>query len=172
MLDELRAEIGRLRKATAPLEPDSERRRELGDQALNHALGFLDRVETEPSLRPASDALSQRLDPEFTQEGREAASVLDYFDSCIAAPGITTTSPRFMGYIPGGGLFHSALGDMLAAASNKYSGFAPAAPGAVRIENACVEWLASVIGYPEAAAASPASVRWSECRRGSGKPSS
>ena len=42
-----------------------------------------------------------------------------------------------MGYIPGGGLFHSALGDMLAAASNKYSGFAPAAPGAVRIENAC-----------------------------------
>ena len=67
----------------------------------------------------------------------------------IERPGIATTSPRFMGYIPGGGLFHSALGDMLAAASNKYSGFAPAAPGAVRIENACTAWLASVIGYPE-----------------------
>jgi glutamate/tyrosine decarboxylase-like PLP-dependent enzyme len=57
-----------------------------------------------------------------------------------------------MGYIPGGGLFHSALGDMLAAASNKYSGFAPAAPGAVRIENACAAWLASVIGYPTTSA--------------------
>ena len=42
-----------------------------------------------------------------------------------------------MGYIPGGGLFHSAIGDFLAAASNKYSGFASAAPGAVRLENAC-----------------------------------
>src|SRR5213075_855672 len=30
----------------------------------------------------------------------------------------------------------------------KYAGFAPAAPGAVRIENACTAWLASVIGYP------------------------
>src|SRR4030095_15799256 len=33
-----------------------------------------------------------------------------------------------------------------------YSGFAPAAPGAVRIENACAAWLASVIGYPAEAA--------------------
>jgi len=72
--------------------------------------------------------------------------------ACIEKPGITTTSPRFMGYIPGGGLFHSALGDMLAAASNKYSGFAPAAPGAVRVENACTAWLASVIGFPKEAA--------------------
>jgi glutamate/tyrosine decarboxylase-like PLP-dependent enzyme len=77
---------------------------------------------------------------------------LDYVGAAIEQPGIATTSPRFMGYIPGGGLYHSALGDFLAAASNKYSGFAPAAPGAVRIENACTQWLASVIGYPESAA--------------------
>src|SRR4029453_1842734 len=36
-----------------------------------------------------------------------------------------------------------------AAASNKYSGFASASPGAVRIENACAAWLAGVIGYPK-----------------------
>ena len=83
---------------------------------------------------------------------KDPDAVLDYVGTCIEKPGIATTSPRFMGYIPGGGLFHSALGDMLAAASNKYSGFAPAAPGAVRIENACTQWLASVIGYPETAA--------------------
>jgi aromatic-L-amino-acid/L-tryptophan decarboxylase len=148
VIEQLRAEIGRLREATAPLEPNSEARRALGGQALDHALSFLDQVETAPSLRPATEVFSQPLDPEFTEEGRDAASVLDYVGTCIERPGIATTSPRFMGYIPGGGLFHSALGDMLAAASNKYSGFAPAAPGAVRIENACTQWLASVIGYP------------------------
>ena len=57
-----------------------------------------------------------------------------------------------MAYIPGGGLFHSALGDFLAAVSNKYSGFASASPGAVRLENACTAWLAEVIGYPKTSA--------------------
>jgi glutamate/tyrosine decarboxylase-like PLP-dependent enzyme len=148
MLDELRAECERLRETAAPLEPDTEGRRQLGTEALDHALAFLDRVEDAPSLRPAEEVFVQQLDPEFTDEGRDPSSVLDYIGACVEAPGIATTSPRFMGYIPGGGLFHSALGDMLAAASNKYSGFAPAAPGAVRIENACTAWLANVIGYP------------------------
>jgi glutamate/tyrosine decarboxylase-like PLP-dependent enzyme len=57
-----------------------------------------------------------------------------------------------MAYIPGGAVPYAALGDLLAAASNKYSGFASASPGAVRIENACTQWLANVIGYPETAA--------------------
>ena len=152
MIDELRGEIERLRAQTRPLEPDSHQRRELGTQVLDHALDFLDQVEDAPSLRPASEAFARHLETEFTEEGRAADTVLDYVGACIEKPGIATTSPRFMGYIPGGGLFHSALGDMLAAASNKYSGFAPAAPGAVRIENACVGWLASVIGYPAIAA--------------------
>ncbi|HEV8407374.1 MAG TPA: aminotransferase class V-fold PLP-dependent enzyme [Sphingomicrobium sp.] len=152
MIEQLRVEIDRLRGASAPLEPGSEERRRLGNQALEHALSFLDQVEAAPSLQPASEVFGQRLDPEFTEEGRTAAAVLDYIGACIDRPGIATTSPRFMGYIPGGGLFYSALGDMLAAASNKYSGFAPAAPGAVRIENSCTAWLSSVIGYPDKAA--------------------
>jgi aromatic-L-amino-acid/L-tryptophan decarboxylase len=149
MIDELRADIVRFREAAAPLEPDSAARRDLGSQALDHALSFLEQVETAPTLRPAAEALADRFDPEFAETGRKPSAVLDYLAACIERPGIATTSPRFMGYIPGGGLFHSALGDMLAATSNKYSGFAPAAPGAVRVENACIAWLASVIGYPE-----------------------
>jgi aromatic-L-amino-acid/L-tryptophan decarboxylase len=148
VIEELRVQIDRLRRASSPLEPGSEERRRLGSEALEHALGFLDEVEAAPSLRPASEVFNQRLDPEFAEDGRPVAAVLDYVGECIDRPGIATTSPRFMGYIPGGGLFYSALGDMLAAASNKYSGFAPAAPGAVRIENACTQWLSSVIGYP------------------------
>jgi glutamate/tyrosine decarboxylase-like PLP-dependent enzyme len=57
-----------------------------------------------------------------------------------------------MAYIPGGALFHSAIGDFLAAVSNKYSGFSSASPGAVRLENACIAWLAEVVGFPREAA--------------------
>ena len=152
MIDQLRADIAALREAAAPLEPDSAGRRALGAQALDHALSYWDQVETASSNRPWSEVFSQRLDPEFTDEGRDFASVLDYVGACIDAPGFATTSPRFMAYIPGGGVPFSAFGDLLAATSNKYSGFASASPGAVRIENACAAWLASVIGYPKEAA--------------------
>jgi glutamate/tyrosine decarboxylase-like PLP-dependent enzyme len=152
VIDQLRAEIGRLREAAAPLEPDADARRALGGQALDHALGYWDQVETASSNRPWSEVFSQRLDPEFSEAGRDPARVLDYVGACVEAPGFATTSPRFMAYIPGGGVPYAALGDLIAAASNKYSGFASASPGAVRIENACVAWLASVIGFPHDAA--------------------
>jgi aromatic-L-amino-acid/L-tryptophan decarboxylase len=152
MPERLRTEIERLRAAASRLEPDAGERRELGSRALDHVLAYLDQVEDAPSNRPWSEVFAQRLDPEFAEEGRDPAAVLDYVGECIDRPGFATTSPRFMAYIPGGGLFHSAVGDLLAAASNKYSGFASASPGAVRIENACTQWLASVIGYPETAA--------------------
>jgi aromatic-L-amino-acid/L-tryptophan decarboxylase len=148
VIGELRAEIERLREAAAPLEPDADARRAIGAQALDHALAYWDQVEDASSNRPWSEVFSERLDPEFAEEGRDPESVLDYVGACIDRPGFATTSPRFMAYIPGGGLPYSAFGDLLAATSNKYSGFASASPGAVRIENACAEWLARVIGYP------------------------
>ena len=152
MIDQLRAEIAALRTRSRPLEPGSAERQALGGRALAHALAYLDGVEEAPANRPWSEVFSQRLDPEFTEAGRDPAAVLDYVAACVDRPGFATTSPRFMAYIPGGGLFHSALGDLLAATSNKYSGFASASPGAVRIENACTDWLAGVIGYPAEAA--------------------
>ena len=152
MIEQLRAEIGRLREAAAPLEPNSTDRQQLAAHALDHALAYWDQVEEAPSNRPWSEVFSQRLEPEFAEQGRDPAAVLDYVADCIDAPGFATTSPRFMAYIPGGALFHSALGDLIAAASNKYSGFASASPGAVRIENACAAWLASIIGFPAEAA--------------------
>jgi glutamate/tyrosine decarboxylase-like PLP-dependent enzyme len=152
VIEQLRSQIAEFRAAAAQLEPDAAQRREIGARALDHALAYWDQVETASSNRPWSEVFSQRLDPEFTEEGRDTASVLDYVGACIDAPGFATTSPRFLAYIPGGGIPYSAFGDLLAAASNKYSGFASASPGAVRIENACVAWLARVIGYPQEAA--------------------
>ncbi len=141
-----------LQRRMAPLEPDSGKRAELGGQVLDHALRFLDDVEDAPSYRPASEAFDRRFDPEFTANGRAVGDVLDFIATTVDRPGIATTSPRFLGYIPGGGLFHSGLGDLLAAVSNKYAGFATAGPGAVRIENACVDFLRKAVGYPDSAA--------------------
>jgi glutamate/tyrosine decarboxylase-like PLP-dependent enzyme len=151
-LDALREELVALKGAMSPLEPDSEDRRSLGGQALDHALAYLDAIPDAPANNPWSEVFAQRLDPEFTAEGRAASGIFDYLAQCVERPGFATTSPRFMAYIPGGALFYSAIGDFLAAVSNKYSGFSSASPGAVRLENACVAWLAETIGFPKEAA--------------------
>ena len=152
MEDALRQEIEGLRRAARPLEPDPDERSALGKAALRHALAYLDEVEDAPANRPWAEVFSKRLDPEFTEQGRDPAEIFDYVAACVDRPGFATTSPRFMAYIPGGGLFHSALGDFLAAVSNKYSGFASASPGAVRLENAATAWLAGIVGYPDGSA--------------------
>ncbi|MEA3063439.1 MAG: aromatic-L-amino-acid/L-tryptophan decarboxylase [Sphingomonadales bacterium] len=148
----MRDELDRLRAASAALEPDAEARAALIDAAFGHAQAFLDGLAEGPSNRDRTEAFAIRLEPEFAEAARPAEEALAFVGTCVDAPGIATASPRFMGYIPGGGLFHSALGDFLAAASNKYAGFASAAPGAVRMENAILAWLAEVVGYPAEAA--------------------
>ena len=147
-IEGLRRELETLKAAAEPLEPDSGKRAALGLQALDHALAYLDAIPDAPANNPWSDVFAQPLDPEFTAGGRDASEIFPYLAQCVERPGFATTSPRFMAYIPGGALFHSAIGDFLAAISNKYSGFASASPGAVRLENACTQWLAEVVGFP------------------------
>ncbi|MEA3063612.1 MAG: aromatic-L-amino-acid/L-tryptophan decarboxylase [Sphingomonadales bacterium] len=152
MTEAARAELLRLQTEAAPLEPGAEERAALAAAAFAHAQAFLEDLPDGPTYRGSSGATAVRLDPEFSEDGRSPKATLAYLGRCVDEPGIATASPRFMGYVPGGGLFHSALGDFLAAASNKYAGFAPAAPGAVRLENATTAWLAQAIGFPAAAA--------------------
>jgi glutamate/tyrosine decarboxylase-like PLP-dependent enzyme len=148
IIEESRNQIAKHRERMRPLEPDAHQRAELGAQALGHSLAYLDGLEAGPSNRPRSEVFARTLVPEFPVEGRDPASIFEYIEKCVDAPGFATASPRFMAYIPGGGLFHSALGDLIAATSNKFSGFESASPGAVRLENAVTRWLAEVIEYP------------------------
>jgi hypothetical protein len=102
MSDELRSEIEALRARTLPLEPDDGQRRALGERVLDHALDFLGCVEQAPSYRPSAEVFDRAFDPEFSDTGRSLDEVLDIVDKTVDRPGIATTSPRFMGYIPGG----------------------------------------------------------------------
>jgi aromatic-L-amino-acid decarboxylase len=146
-----RAELERLRAAAAPLEPDAEARAAVAAAAFGHVQGFLDDLVEGPANRPWAEAFAGPPD-EFGEAGADLAGTLEWLGRSVDRPGITTASGYFTGYVPGGGLFYSAVGDFLAAASNKYAGFASAAPGAVRMENATCAWLARAIGFPEGAA--------------------
>src|SRR4029079_11449085 len=56
-----------------------------------------------------------------------------------------------LAYIPGGGIYYSALADYLADVFNRYAGVFYASPGAVRMENMLLRWMNDLVGYPEGA---------------------
>ena len=78
-------------------------------------------------------------------------AVLEEFRDLVLTRGIVPTSGRFFGYVPGGGLPSAAIGDYLAALTNRYSGVYGAAPGAASVENTAIRWLIEMIGYPDGA---------------------
>jgi len=82
----------------------------------------------------------------------EISELLQFFRREVDTTGILPASGGQMGYIPGGGLFPSALGDFLADVSNRYSGVSFAGPGAARMEGALVQWMCELVGYPGNAA--------------------
>jgi len=77
--------------------------------------------------------------------------VLQEFEALALTRGIVPTSGRFFGYVPGAAVPSAAVGDYLAALTNRYSGVFAASPGAAEIENSAIRWLAIMIGYPETA---------------------
>ena len=61
--------------------------------------------------------------------------------------GLKPSSPGYMAYIPGGGLYPTALGDYMAAIGNHYAGYFFASPGGVRMENMLINWVAKILGF-------------------------
>lgn len=64
-----------------------------------------------------------------------------------AGRALPATSPGFMGYIPGGGLYATAVADFVADVLNRYTGLAATAPEFADIEWEVIGWLAGEFGY-------------------------
>ena len=87
----------------------------------------------------------------FSEEGQDLDSLLKIIADDVDKPGINPASGNHLGYIPGGGIYPTAMGDYLAAVVNKYSGVYYASPGAVQLENMVLRWIADLIGFPKSA---------------------
>lgn len=86
---------------------------------------------------------------EVGEAGSDMGAMLDFIGARVDTTGLNPTSGGHLGYIPGGGIPASALGDYLAAISNRYAGNFYASPGAVRMENAMIRWTGRLVGYPD-----------------------
>ncbi|MEM6672419.1 MAG: aminotransferase class I/II-fold pyridoxal phosphate-dependent enzyme [Planctomycetota bacterium] len=131
------------------LEEDPATRRELTHEVVEWAHRMLDRLAERRVWDSAEGARAELLARGIPEAPADPTDVLDLIAREIDGPGLQPASGGHMGYIAGGGIFPSALGDFLAAVTNRYSGVHYAGPGAVHVENLLLRWLCSLIGYPE-----------------------
>ncbi|HYC31460.1 MAG TPA: pyridoxal-dependent decarboxylase [Gemmatimonadales bacterium] len=148
LLDRLR----RLERAARPLDPGSGRRKALRQAASASLERYLRRIDSLKTFQDTPDKGLGLLDLPIAERGVPLDRVLRVFEREVVRPGAATASGGHLAYVPGGGLYHAAIGDFLAAATNKYAGVFFAGPGAVRMEHMLVRWVADLVGYPATAA--------------------
>ena len=140
-----------LENASVVLEPLEEQREELLKQAWKYANSFLNSLD-EKSVYNEDFSKIARLDQaEIGAQPLDMQKIINLMKNAVDSPGLDPASPGHLGYIPGGGIFASSIGDFLAAVFNKYAGLYFSAPGVVKLENQLIRWTADLIGYPKEA---------------------
>lgn len=134
------------------LDPGADERQIAATAVMTFIQEFLEGLPSAPAYFDRSDSGAGIRDTPITEKGIGLESALSQLSEHVNTAGINTTSARFLGYVPGGGLFYAGLGDWLAAATNRYSAVFFASPGAVQIENQLLRWMADLIDYPDSAA--------------------
>ncbi|WP_037374220.1 pyridoxal phosphate-dependent decarboxylase family protein [Salinimicrobium xinjiangense] len=147
-MDDLITRIRVLEKESEALEPSEEQRNDLLGQVREYTNNFIN------SLPSAESYSAEKAKKEaFLIDGKKMSleKVLEVFSEEVASKGIRAASGGHLGYIPGGGIYTSALADYLAAVTNEYSGISFASPGAVAMEHELLNWMKGLFGFPESA---------------------
>jgi len=149
--------IRQLERASRPLDPGPKGRRQLRNAVVASSERFLHEIENLKSYDDAGEMGIGLLRLPVPEQGVPIETVIEILEQDVVRPGANTASGGHLAYIPGGGLYHSALGDYLAAVTNKYPGIFFTGPGPVRMENLLIRWVADLVGYPATAGGNIAS---------------
>ncbi|BDU70121.1 L-2,4-diaminobutyrate decarboxylase [Geothrix oryzae] len=131
------------------LDPGAGERAPLWEAARQYGEGFLQALPESPAFvlkdRPGAGLAGFPI-PEAE---RPFSQVLEALAEHVDGVGANGASGRHLAFIPPSSLFAGALGDLLAAITNRYAAYFFAGPGAVRMENQVISWLAREVGLPE-----------------------
>jgi len=137
---------------TYPLEPDSAEVRRLVDGALARLLPHLESLPRQPAadVEGAEEVAATLVEP-LPEGPAPYEELLDLVFERAAPKSFNTAGPGYLAYIPGGGLVHSAVAELIANGLNRYVGVWQAAPALAQLETNVVRWFADLVGYDHAA---------------------
>ena len=131
-----------------PLEPTAEEMREMLEQVTERIVDHIDSLPRQPA---SYDSDGRLVAKEFVEpipaSGSNFGALLDRLFDDAAPHSYNTAGPGYLAYIPGGGIFPSAIADLIANAINRYVGVWVAAPALVQLELNVIRWFCEIVGY-------------------------
>jgi aromatic-L-amino-acid decarboxylase len=138
--------------ALYPLEPDSSEMRRLVDEAMKRIVEHIESLPSQPAMNvEGAAAFARTLIEPLPRRGESYEALLDFLFREAIPRSFTAAGPGYLAYVPGGGIFHAAVADLIADAVNRYVGVFAAAPALVQLESNVVRWFGEISGYPEEA---------------------
>ncbi len=134
-----------------PLELSAHTMRAMIEHAMARIVPHIESLPEQPaSDTTGGEALALSLRESIPREGQAFEALFDEIFR-VAHTSLTANGPGYLAYIPGGGLFHTAVADLIADSINRYVGVWAAAPGLAQLEANVVRWFCDMVGYPESA---------------------
>lgn len=143
--------IKKLEELSLKLEPNTKIRAEWNRAVTSYADNFLDGFNQNTTYVVSETMGKEIYDFPIEEKGKPIDEILQCLNKNVDTPNLNPASGGHFGYIPGGGVFTTALGDYLAAVTNRYAGIFFACPGGVRMENMLLRWMCTMVGYPKTA---------------------
>jgi aromatic-L-amino-acid/L-tryptophan decarboxylase len=135
-----------------PLEPSGEEMKRMVSLAMRRIVEHLESLpEQPPTNLEGAFRLARSLVEPLPEEGAPYTELLALLFDRAIPKSFNTASPGYLAYIPGGGLFHAAVADLIANSVNRYTGLFASAPALVQLETNVLRWFAALAGYPETA---------------------
>lgn len=133
------------------LDLDGGAIRGLVRDVLDRLVPWLERMPESPVARlDGSRKLAASLREGWPEEGTPWRQLLARLDRALQIS-LHTTSPGYLGYVPGGGLPHAAIADLYSGLTNRFTGLWMPAPGFVALEIEVIRWFCDMVGFgPEA----------------------
>jgi aromatic-L-amino-acid decarboxylase len=126
--------------------------REMVDLAMDRIEKHIESLPRQPMHATAGGKkLARALREPMPERGRPFDRLLRLLFGRVIPASLNTASPGYLAYIPGGGLFHSAVADLIADATNRYVGVWLAAPALAQLEENVVQWFCAMLGLPTGA---------------------
>lgn len=134
------------------LEPGTPEMRRLLGLAGERIVAHLESLPQQPAADvEGADDVALSLREPMPEQGVPFEDLLGLLFERAVPKSFNAAGPGYLAYIPGGGLFVSALGDLIADAVNRYTGLWVPAPALVQLEANVLRWFAELVGYPSGA---------------------
>ena len=109
---------------------------------------FLDTLPEQPMARlDGSRKLARRMDEPCPTEGEPFARLLARIVDHVTPISLNCASGGYLAFVPGGGLPHAAVADLISGVINRYTGIWMPAPGWVQLEISVIRWMCEWVGF-------------------------